>query len=229
MKLVIGVQTCNRLAFTKQTIDSVLKWNPEAKDLLWVVSDDGSKDSTKEYIESLPFIDDTVFWPDQTGITMGLQRLIKLAAKHGDIILYLQNDWRQTRQIDFKAIESFYEQHLNAGHIQTIRYKGDGLSRPSSSAKMINLHTREKIVPGVPIVVGNEKIIPGNWHYADIPGFTSVKFALRMFDGMILGRHSEGIRNKNIYESGCDNYMLDDQPYRNIDFDRTNITYGRRY
>jgi len=74
MKLVIGVQTCNRLAFTKQTIDSVLKWNPEAKDLLWVVSDDGSKDSTKEYIESLPFIDDTVFWPNQTGITMGLQR-----------------------------------------------------------------------------------------------------------------------------------------------------------
>lgn len=229
MKIVIGVQTCNRIDLTKETIESIIKWNPEAKDMPWVVSDDGSVDGTKKYIEGLCFINEANFYPKQTGITKGLQRLVTLAMKYGDIILYLQNDWRQTRTIDFKAIEKFYEERPNAGHIQTIKYKGKGKTRPSSTAVLINLHTREKIIPGEPIIIANEKIIPGNWHYADIPGFTNLKFAVKMFDSMVINRDAEGIRNKNIHEAGCDNYLLDNQPYRNIDYNGSRQTVGRKY
>ena len=227
MKIVIGVQTCNRLEFTKKTIESVIKYNPEARGMPWVISDDGSIDGTKKYIDGLDFIIDVNFYPEQAGITKGLERLIKLADRYGDIILYLQNDWEQIRRIDFESIQKFYKNFPNTGHIAMIVDKGaDGHKRPSSFGIRLNLFTKEKFDVGDPIVMGEEKFIPGKWSYADIPGFTNLVFAKQMFDDSKL---DESVRVRKIYESGCDNYLLDNQPYRNLDFMAHRSTPKRRF
>jgi len=225
MNIVIGVQTCNRLEYTKRTIEAVIRRNPESKDMPWVISDDGSTDGTREYIDGLSFINESNFYPKQTGITRGLERLVGLAVKHGDIILYLQNDWEQIRWIDFKSVEEFYEKYSNAGHIAMITDKGRGNDqRLSAFGTRINLYTKEKFEPGKPIIIGKEKFIPGNWSYADIPGFTNLKFAIRMFDNNIF---NEFTRLENIHKSGCDNYLLDNQPYFNIDYKSKESTVGK--
>ena len=141
-------------------------------------------------------------------------------------MLYLQNDWRTTRAIDFEAIAEFYAKHPNAGHIRTILYKGEGTSRAASTN---NLVTREPVIWGTPIPVGTEELVPGNWHYSDIPGFTRLSVAARMFDNMISGMHAEGKRMENVHLTGCDNFLLKDQPFRNIDYTGKKRTRGRKY
>jgi len=195
----------------------------------WIISDDGSTDGTLEYLDGLSHFVATITNSKQTGITRAMCRLINVAYTTGDIILYVQNDWRQTRHIDFTAIAQFYASYPNTGHIATVKYKGENKTRGSAYSILLNLHTREPIMPQPAIKVGNESILPGNWHYADIPGFTSLKFAKQMFKDMVFCQNSEGIRNKNIHESGCDNYFLEDQPFENMDSDMRNITRGRMY
>jgi len=225
MNIVIGVQTCNRLEYTKRTIESVIKQNPEANEMPWVVSDDGSTDGTRNYIESLSFINESDFYPEQSGITRALQRLINMADKYGGVILYLQNDWEQIRRIDFRAVEEFYDKY-QAGHIGMVTNKGRGnYKRLSAFGIRMNLHTKEKFELGKPIVMGRETFIPGNWSYSDIPGFTNLEFAVQMFDDTL----NESVRVKKIYEAGCNNYLLDKQPFQNIDFDSKNRTPGRRF
>ena len=227
MNIVIGIQTCNRLDFTKQCVESILKHNPEAKDMLWAFSDDGSTDGTHEYIENLDFVNGSSLNLVQRGITDSLQKLHDVAiALDGDILLYIQNDWAQTRPIDFEAMSKFFEEHPNAGHMQTIRYKGkDGKGRPSGSAIEVNNYTKEKIVQGDPILVGKEKILTGNWHYADIPGFTNLKFSDYMFTDI----NDENERLTGLATAGCDMYLLDNQPYTNLDYTGRIQTPGRRF
>jgi len=105
--------------------------------------------------------------------------------------------------------------------------KGRGNHRRLSAfGTRLNLHTKKKFEPGKPVVIGKEKFIPGNWSYSDIPGFTNLKFATNMFDENVL---DESVRVRKIHESGCDNYLLDNQPFQNIDFDSKNRTPGRRF
>ncbi len=234
MKIVIGIQSCNRLDFTKRVVDSILKWNPEAIDMPWVFSDDGSTDGTQEYImgliTNLNLDSGTVFLHKQSGITKAMERLVNEAVFYGDVLLYIQNDWEQIRRIDFNGIEKFYNIYPNAGHLHTTKYKGkDGKGRPSSTAKLINLYTREEIIPGEAIKLGDETIIPGNWHYCDLPGFTRLELAVRMFDNMVINIDAEGIRTRNVHESGYDNYLLENQPFVNIDYGANKKTPGRKY
>jgi glycosyltransferase involved in cell wall biosynthesis len=215
MTIVIGIQTCNRLVFTKQCIESIIKYNPDSINMPWVVSDDGSTDGTAEYIKSLSFIRESVLHPIQSGITLGLKRLVDASVLYGDILMYIQNDWQQIRSIDFNGIEKFFEEHPEAGHIQMIRYKGkDCKDRPSGSAMQINNYTKKKIKPGIPIKSGKEIIIPGDWHYADIPGFTRLSYAIKMFGDVL----NEGERVKLLHHSGCSFYLLDEQSFTNIDY-----------
>ena len=230
MNIVIGIQTCNRLDFTKQCVESILKHNPEAKDMLWAFSDDGSTDGTADYIRNINI--DNAYYTlnlsgEQRGITQTLQDLHDKSKEiGGDILLYIQNDWAQTRPIDFEAISKFFEEHPNAGHIQTIRYKGkDGKGRPSGSAIEVNNYTKEKIVQRDPILIGKEKILTGNWHYADIPGFTNLKFSDCMFTDI----NDENERLTGLATSGCDMYLLDNQPYTNLDHTGRIQTPGRRF
>ncbi len=224
MKLVIGVQTCNRINFTKEAISSILKCNPDSKNYPWVIADDNSSDGTIEYLNKFEFIKEITSSEHRMGITKTLQRLVNTANKYGDILLYIQNDWRQTRFIDFKAIEVFFLTHSNAGHLQTVKYKGLGKERPSSTANMVNLHTKEKIEAGLPFDFCGEIIISGNFHFCDLPGFTRIDLAMKMFDG----RLDESVRIGYMNECGCDNYLLDNQPYRNIDANKRGRTPGRR-
>ena len=228
MKIIIGIQTCNRLDFTKQCVESILKHNPEAKDMLWVCSDDGSTDGTHDYIRNLGLFNTRSLNVKQRGITQALKDLHTCAKRSGggDILLYIQNDWAQTRPIDFEAIAKFFEERPNAGHMQTIRYKGeDGKGRPSGSAIEVNNYTKEKIVQGDPILIGKEKILTGNWHYADIPGFTNLKFSDCMFTDI----NDENERLKGLATAGCDMYLLDNQPYTNLDYTGAVQTPGRRF
>jgi hypothetical protein len=224
MKIVIGIQTCDRLNYTKQVVESILIHNPETREMPWVFCDDASAIDTKKYINSLDFVKSFSFLPVRNGITIGLKTLVKVAGVYGDVILYIQNDWKQVRTIDFKAIETFFGKYPNAGHLQTIKYKGEGTDRPSSTAMSVNLHTKEKIIPGKEILIGKEKIIPGNWHYCDLPGFSRISFAKNMFDG----RLDESVRVKHFSTCGCDNYLLENQPYRNIDLDGKGRTFKRK-
>ena len=216
MDIVIGVQTCNRLDFTKQCVNSILKWNPEAKDMLWVFSDDGSTDGTQEYIRGLPFVKGSNLSKKQQGITVALENLYKCVENiGGKVLLYIQNDWAQIRCINFKAIDKFFINNLNAGHVQTIKYKGENCTgRASGSAMEINNYTGKKIIQSDPIIVDTEKLLTGNWHYADIPGFTSLKFYKCMFTNI----HNEGERLRELNAVGCGMYLLDNQPYTNLDY-----------
>lgn len=227
MNIVIGIQTCNRLDFTKQCVESILKHNPEAKDMLWAFSDDGSTDGTYEYIENLECVNAYHLSTKQCGITSALSILHTMSIDiGGDILLYIQNDWAQIRPIDFEAVAKFFEEHPNAGHIQTIRYKGkDGKGRPSGSAIEVNNYTKEKIIQSDPILIGKEKILTGNWHYADIPGFTNLKFSDCMFTDI----NDENERLKGLATAGCDMYLLDDQPYTNLDYTGRVQTPSRRF
>jgi glycosyltransferase involved in cell wall biosynthesis len=224
--IVIGIQTCNRIEFTKQTIESIIKHNPDSLYKSWVVSDDGSTDGTVEYLKSLSFIDKIITHPVQSGITLGLKRLVSDSLFYGDILMYIQNDWKQIRPIDFDDIEKFFKDYPKAGHIQMIRYKGkNGADRPSGSALLINNYTKEKIKPGIPIKLRKEIIIPGNWHYADIPGFTRLTYANKMFSNML----DEGERVKLLHQSGCEFYLLDNQPFINMDYIGSSATPKRKF
>jgi len=224
MKLVIGLQTCNRIKFTKEVISSILKHNPNSVKYPWVVYDDNSTDNTIDYLKGLPYIDELVTSKNRRGITNGIKQLVLEAANYGQIILYIQNDWRQVRYIDLKAIENFFESYPNAGHLQTTQYKGKDNARPSSTAERINLYTKEKITPGNTITIGAEKFIPGNWHYCDLPGFSRISIAKDMFNGPL----NESVRIKHFSTCGCDNYLLENQPYRNIDVNSRTQTPNRK-
>lgn len=226
MKIVIGIQTCNRLEMTKKAIDSLLGYNPGVENIPWIIADDCSIDGTEEYLQSMSFIDRIVQYTKQSGITNCMKLLIDTSVDYGDIILYLQNDWETIRKIDFKSIAYFYELHKNTGHIRTILYKGQGTERPASK---VNLATREPIKTGIPILIEKEKLIPGNWHYSDIPGFTRLDLAKKMFENMRYDSDAEGVRTINIHNMKCDNYLLDNQPFRNIDFTGSSRTPGRIY
>lgn len=76
MNIIIGIQTCNRVELTKRVIESIIKYNPEAIHMPWVISDDGSTDGTKEYINGLSFINKAIFYPERSGITLGLKPLL---------------------------------------------------------------------------------------------------------------------------------------------------------
>lgn len=137
--------------------------------------------------------------------------------------MYIQNDWAQVRYINFDAISKFFIDYSTAGHIQMIRFKGKGCTgRPSGSAIQINNYTKEKIIPKPSIYIDGETIIPGNWHYADIPGFTSLKYAVNMFSDVL----DEGERVRLLHESGCGMYLLDNQPFTNIDYTGALRTHG---
>jgi len=224
MEIVVAIQTCNRIEFTKQVIESILKHNPEAKEFPWVIYDDNSADGTINYLHSLPFITSLIQSDKRQGITNGLKTLFTESYNYGEIALYIQNDWEQIRTIDFEAIKVFFSQYLHAGHLQTIKFKGPNNSRPSSTEKMLNLHNKEKITPGTPIKIGNETIIPGNWHYCDLPGFSKLAIAKDMFTDVL----DESVRIKHFFDYPCDNYLLENQPYENIDANGKHRTPKRK-
>ena len=221
MQIVIGIQTCERLNFTKKTIETLLYHNSGIKEMPIVVSDDNSTDGTLEYIAKQDFINDRVIHKERVGITKAYQDLINLSAKYGDILLYLQNDWQCVRKIDFNAIRLFYEEKINTGHINTIVYKGEKKEWPcrSSAEKPINSVTQERIITQNPITKNMEIFIPGNWSYVDLPGFTRIDIALKMFDKSLKypDKKLEGLRMLNIHLSNCENYLLDNQAFRNLD------------
>jgi len=206
----------------------MIEHNPDSIFFPWVIADDNSDQETLDYISYLdrdlhPMV--VSMGSDRRGITKTMQALVAFAKTYGDILLYLQNDWETTRRIDFNAIQSFYNMHPNAGHIRAVQYKGNDRSRPVSK---FNLATGEEIVKGQIIEVGNEKFIAGNWHYSDIPGLTRMEYAVKMFRPRPECNDQEQTRIFNIHSMGCDNYLLEDQPFRNMDYDRTRQTPGGR-
>ena len=228
--MIIGLHTCNRLEFTKKTVESLIDFNPIVTQYKWIIVDDNSNQDTVDYLENLPLLDkDLILIKDyRAGITVGMKMMMDQAATcHRENILYLQNDWETTRNIDFRSIDSFMLE-TDVGHIRTIVDKGS--EHYHRYASKINLHTREPIKWKAPFGIGKESVVGGNWHYSDIPCFINVDLAACLFEPVDdpTVDEGEGIRVYNAERFNHANYLLMDQPFWNLDWSKKHQTPGGR-
>jgi len=229
--MIIGLHTCNRLDFTKKTVDSLIKYNPEVLDYQWIVVDDNSNQDTVDYLQELEThvnMDLILIKDHRAGITIGMTKMMEQAYEyHRANILYLQNDWETTRKIDFEAIDSFML-NTDVGHIRTIIDKGS--EHYHRYASKVNLATRQIIKWKAPFGIGAETVVGGNWHYSDIPCFISVDLAVCLFEpvndpGVDSG---EGVRVYNAEVFSKASYLLMNQPFWNLDWSKKYQTPGGR-
>lgn len=232
-EMIIGLHTCNRLDFTKETVESLIRHNPDVLDYHWVVVDDNSDQDTLDYLDDLDkrvTMDSMLIKDYRAGITVGMKMMMEHAYEyHEGNILYLQNDWVTTRRIDFEAIDDFMCRH-QVGHIRTIVDKGDYGRTCHRFASKRNLATGEPLKWERAHIVGDETVWSGNFHYSDIPGFINIDIAVRMFEpvDVIKVDPGEGIRVYNIERMGCKNYLLMNQPFWNLDWSKKHQTPGGR-
>ncbi len=232
--MVIGLHTCNRLDFTQKTVETLIEHNPEVAHFTWVIVDDCSNHDTLDYLDYMELtlpgrVIVRRIEGKRKGITFGLKCMVDIAVDHGNVMLYLQNDWRTSRKIDFNAIDKFITETKGVGHIRTVVYKGlDG----ERAASRNNLATREPIKFGRQFKIGKEELYSGNWHYSDLPGFIHLGYARRMFKKITLNGQQAGNNEQtrifNIEFFGCKNYLLRDQPFWNLDWNKNRQTPGGR-
>jgi GT2 family glycosyltransferase/2-polyprenyl-3-methyl-5-hydroxy-6-metoxy-1,4-benzoquinol methylase len=83
----IVILTLNNLEYTKQCIESIRRYTPEAYEI--IVVDNGSKDGTIEYLESQP---DIKLIKNPTNLGFALGNNIGMKEARGDYIVVLNND-----------------------------------------------------------------------------------------------------------------------------------------
>jgi len=230
--MIIGLNTCNRLNFTKETIESLIKYNPITSEYKWIIVDDNSKPDTIDYLLELQDVLNVELILFDTGgrvgITVCMEAMMKEANKSfRENILYLQNDWKTTRKIDFRSIDCFMLEN-NVGHIRTVIDKGSEFYHRYASKT--NLHTGEPIKWEAPTSLGSETVVGGNWHYSDIPCFIKVDLAICLFKNPKIStiNGGEGIRVYNAEQFGYSNYLLMNQPFWNLDWKNKYQTPGGR-
>lgn len=108
MKLVLAVTTYNRIEFLKRTLESWNKTRRRDADWTLVITDDGSKDGTLEYLDSLSFdgVDVQVIKNNRVGVHRQTNQLFKAAKdaefdfgfKIDDDLEFLKEGWDKAYQ-----------------------------------------------------------------------------------------------------------------------------------
>lgn len=107
MKTSIIILTLNQLALTQACIDSIIKHTAEPYEI--IVVDNGSKDGTKEYLRSLPYIR-TVFNMENKGYAKGCNQGAAMAS--GDNLLFLNNDTVVTKDWLKNMLRTLYSKEI---------------------------------------------------------------------------------------------------------------------
>lgn len=231
MKLVIGLQTCERLNFLKRCVNSLIKHNPEFLNCHFIIGDDASKNQdVDDYINSLSFVDSFIKNKKREGISITLKKITEEAERNGDILLYIQNDFFLDRTIDITSIKTFFEIYKNAGHIQTMRNKGlKGTKERFVGTRSYITGKKTQDFETVPI--GKERFTRSSRNYCDYPNFTRTNllhYLWKGFDPNNVEKKAEIPRAKNFHKI-CDIYILENQPFWNADQKgKRNKTEGRR-
>ena len=231
MKLVVGIQTCERLAFLKKCIMSIEKYQPELLDCYFIIGDDASKNKEVDnYINSLNFVNSFIKNKERKGISITLKRIIEEAMPNGDMFLYIQNDFHLRRTIDLQAIEDFFNQ-TDAAHLRLMRNKGlPGTKK--RFAGINNLATRKKVSELENFKIREEQFTRGTWSWSNYPSFTPMKclkWVFKNFDENNVPKRPEPKRAKNFQVFKDSIYTLDPQPFWNSDPNGAkNITKGKK-
>ena len=232
MKFGVGFVTCGRIQFTRQVVESTLKYNPMVKDLHWIIADDNSEPCMRNYFNSLG-LDMTYLWHDKRkGINANLKQMFDSARGRFDLLLILVNDFVCLREIDIPAIVDFFEDNDKAGQVQMFHWKGK-LGDKKRERSMTNWITGKPIKTVQILQAGHETLWEANWVWTDGVNFTRILKDVDYFKGAIgLPKEEKYIKiaeitkGKNFVNTGMKIYEMADQPFLHLDHDGKNKTKG---
>jgi len=233
LRLGIGFVTCGRIAFTRQVIESLWKYNPVVKRYHWIVADDNSEPCMRNYFNSLG-LDMTYLWHDERkGINSNLKQMFDEARGRFDLLLIFVNDFICLREIDIGGIIEFFQKTPEAGQVQMFHWKGK-LGDKKRERSMTNWITGEPIkMTTDSIQAGSETLIEANWVWTDGVNFTRILPDVDYFEGALgLPKEEKYIKvaeitkGKNFMNTGMKIYEMTGQPFLHLDHDGKNKTKG---
>jgi hypothetical protein len=118
MKLAVALLTCDRIKYTRCTVETLLKQNDTSEWSLFY-ADDASKDDTRQYVESRGF-EPLVLNDDRQGCSPTTEALVHaIRERCGDdaLLLYLQNDFECCRPLPVAMSEEIASRH-DCGFLQ---------------------------------------------------------------------------------------------------------------
>lgn len=175
MRFAILFLTCDRLAYTRETLGSLLTYNPpeslEGVELLH--ADDASTEhEVVELAAAAGF--NTIFQSrKRLGVAYMTERLIEAAAVlEVDAVLNLQNDWECVRPIPWRDIERL----LETPFVYCVRLYGAWKSRTGRCGQHHAGHASRELVQWSP-VVDHPQYELGSIHWGHPPAVTLTRVA----------------------------------------------------
>jgi len=189
VKVAIALLTCGRADYTRQTLESLAKFNDLERFTL-IHGDDYSKDGRQENEELADAYGFETRLPadvKKRGNAAMTHLLFKEAEKAGaDLVLYLQNDWESQEPIDMEVVQRFYDDDRLYCMRLFGKYKAQG-----EHQKCLRRHVgKDSLWPAWEPWSGAYGWEMGDIHWGHPPSITRMKEAMFLTEGVNGGSES---------------------------------------